>query len=541
MALAAVASPANAQGPTRDASTVPPFRLGNNHGALTDTFNPFSTGGSTAATAASGELDLIYETLLYTNQFQPGKYFPWLATSYQFSNGGRTLAFQIHHNVTWSDGTPFTAADVAFTFNLLKRYPAINVNGIMPNSITVNNSYEVTMKFATPQYVNLYLIGDTPIVPEHIWSSVASPVTYPDSHPVGTGPFTLSSFSPTSIIFVKNPHYWQPGLPKVTTIEDESFDTDASADLAIEHNQLEQMVAPLADYQKLYVDPDPTNHIVYYPVSNQLESLMVNLKVYPFNLVAVRQAISDAINRNILSVDGESSQFPPDLTPTGLILPIDNNYMDPAYRSLALDPTSNLSAAKKVLLGAGFSYKGSQLIMPNGKPFTATIIDPSPYSDYVLDSSILGEQLRTLGINVTVNNESLGSWSADATDGNFDILVSYSYAAGPTPYYMLNAELNSALTAPIGSPASGDIERFDSAQADALLANYRDTGSLSQQIKDIQGLETIMVKEVPLIMLFDQTDGYPINTTYYTGFVTQSNQYADPLSEQVILHVTPRG
>ena len=507
---------------------------------MTDTFNPFATGSSTAAQALAGETNLIYETLLAYNNFKPGDVNPWLASSYQFANGGKTIVFDIRHNVDWSDGVPFTAVDVAYTFNLLLKFPALNVDAIHPTSITENNAYSVTLKFATPQYVNLYLIGTTPIVPEHIWKAVANPVDYTDQQPVGTGPYILSRFSPFNVVFTKNPHYWQPGLPKVATIDDESFDTDASLDLSAEHNQIDMVVGPLEDYQKLFVAPDPAQHVVEYPVINQLEALMVNLKVYPFNMLAVRQAISDALNRTMLSIDGESGQFPPATTPTGLVLPIDNIYMAPAYKSLKLSPTSDVAGAKKVLLGAGFTYNGSHLIMPNGKPFTASITDPAPYSDYVLDDGIIAEELQGLGITVTVSNPSPGAWTADVNDGNFDMAMCYSYAKGPTPYYYFNAELNSTLTAPIGTGASGDIERFYSPEANALLADYANTGSLNKQIEDIQGLEKIMVSQMPLVMVFDQTFGFPYSTKYFTNWPGQSNPYASPLSEQEIIHLVPQ-
>ncbi len=66
----------------------------------------------------------IYEPMMIVNipPGAPGKTFPWLATGYAWSNGNKTLTFTIRNGVKWSDGQPFTAADVAFTFNYGKQH-----------------------------------------------------------------------------------------------------------------------------------------------------------------------------------------------------------------------------------------------------------------------------------------------------------------------------------------------------------------------------------------------------------------------------------
>jgi peptide/nickel transport system substrate-binding protein len=94
--------------------------------SITQACNPFAT---TQAAYGMGADGLIYEPLIQFNMVAPPQYYPWLATSYVWSNGGKTITFTIRQGVKWNNGTPMRPADVAFTFNMLKSNAAVNLNG----------------------------------------------------------------------------------------------------------------------------------------------------------------------------------------------------------------------------------------------------------------------------------------------------------------------------------------------------------------------------------------------------------------------------
>jgi peptide/nickel transport system substrate-binding protein len=170
--------------------------------AITKNFNPYI---QSSAAALLGATSLIYEPLLQTNAIKPGQYYNWLATGYSWSNGGKSITFTIRPGVKWSDGTPMTAADVAFTFNMLKKYPDVNTTGLAVKSVSTTGN-QVTLNFATPQYANLQNIaGQTYIVPQAVWSKVGDPGKYADPDPVGTGPYGVSQFSSQGITLKANP------------------------------------------------------------------------------------------------------------------------------------------------------------------------------------------------------------------------------------------------------------------------------------------------------------------------------------------------
>jgi peptide/nickel transport system substrate-binding protein len=150
-------------------------------GSVSDNFNPFSLNNALSLLDAQ----FIYEPLLQWDLLKSNTSYQWLGTSYHWANGGRTLTFNLRHGVSWSDGQPFTSADVGYTFDLMKKYPALNTNGVAFASVTVPGRYAVEFHFAKPEYAELYYLTSQVIVPRHIWSKIRDPQTYTDPAPVG--------------------------------------------------------------------------------------------------------------------------------------------------------------------------------------------------------------------------------------------------------------------------------------------------------------------------------------------------------------------
>ena len=94
---------------------------------IPDNFNPLNPGQS--GSTAGGTLSLLYEGLAYDNPYT-GAITDLLATGWTWSNGGKTLTIDTRTGVDWNDGKPFSAADVAFTFNYIHKYPALDIGGV---------------------------------------------------------------------------------------------------------------------------------------------------------------------------------------------------------------------------------------------------------------------------------------------------------------------------------------------------------------------------------------------------------------------------
>lgn len=510
-------------------------------GPITRDFNPFS---ATSADNILGATNLIYEPLLQFDLLKPGKIYPWLAKSYTWSNGGKTITFDLRSGVKFSNGTPFSASDVAFTFNLLKKYPAINSGGLPLVNASAPSANKAVINFSSPSYVLLYYIASTPMVPASQWKSV-NPSTYADPNPVGTGPYVLSTFSSGGILLKKNPSYWQPGEPHVAKVDFPVYDSNTSANLALEKGALDWGGNFVSNIKASYVAKNPsTNH--YWDAPLQTEALIPNLTKFPFNHLAVRKAVSVAIDRTVISDDGENFQQPPAIGPgsaTALTLPNDKSYLTSQIKKLSTI-NNNPSLAKSILEKAGWKMgKSGYFVSPSGKPLAFSIQDPSAYTDFMTDDQIMASELKKAGMHVTVSGVSVAAWTTNLANGNFQAIAHWGNS-GPTPYYLYNNYLNSSLTTPIGKPASGDYERFHSAKADAYLKQFASTNSASTQKAAIVGLEKIVAQQLPIIPLFYGVAWDEYNTSHFTGWPTPSNPYAPgeptgPFNEITILRLKP--
>ena len=367
--------------------------VANASGDYTQNFNPYNTSNLTTSQG------VIYETLLFFNRGDES-ITPWLASNYQYSTDLTQITFTIRPGVKWSDQQPFTSDDVAFTLNLLKKYPAMDINGLWNQitSVTAPDPSTVVVKLNAPFTPLLwYLGGQTYILPKHIWASVGDGSQYADPNPVGTGPYMLKSFTPQLVTLTKNPNFWQADKVKVQEVRYPAFDSNTSAELAMDQGAVDWAGIYTADIQKTYVNRDPQHNHYWFPPSDIL-MLFVNTAKYPFNQLAVRKALSLAIDRAKLSKIAESG-YEPLASPTGLILPYDQKFLAPQYQNAQF--TMDTNAAQQQLESAGFT-KGSDGVYAdkNGKKLSMTLDVVTGFTDWITGAQIISANLKALGIDI---------------------------------------------------------------------------------------------------------------------------------------------
>jgi peptide/nickel transport system substrate-binding protein len=525
-------------GSTSAASTV---TISNEAGQLWSCgFSPYN--GSTNFLSTG----FVYEPLVFVNPLQNGKTTPMLATAWKWGAGNKTLTFTIRKGVKFNNGTAMTPADVVFTFNMLKKFPALDLPGdwAVLSSVSQTGSDQVTMTFKAPAVPYFYYIADqTPIVPSAIWSKIANPVTYSDPHPVGTGPYMVNPCTGQNITYTANPHFWQPGLPHIKKVQYPAFTSNNTANDQLANGQAQWGSQYIPNIKAFYTSKSADNHYWFPPTVNV--SLIPNLTNPLLANVKVRQAMSYAIDRAKVSSIGESGYEPP-ANQAGIVTPTFSSWLDSSLTS-KYSFTYDTTKAKQLLASAGFK-PGSDGIMVNskGQKLAFTVINIGDYSDWVASMQVIQQNLKAIGIQLTPSNLSNPSFTAALYSGKYQLAYYDQQSFGPGPYYELRNWLDSHNTAPIGKTAVSNYERYINPAVDKLLLTYAGTTSTAEQHSIVRQLEQVMLTQLPVIPVVEAVDWYQYNTGKITGWPTPGNPYAQPAAyaypdmEQVLLHLQPK-
>ncbi|WDL97910.1 ABC transporter substrate-binding protein [Alicyclobacillus sp. ALC3] len=487
--------------------------------SFSDNFNPY---GSTNMAGTQGN---IYETLFYFDG-TTGKQFNLLGKSFAFSNGNKTLTVQLRSNVKWSNGKTFSAADVVFTFNDLKKYSDADTNGLWQQltSVTAPNPNEVVFNFkqANIPFAEQYVLGETFIVPKYQWSQYGDPskvdITYKKA--IGTGPYVLSSFSTQDYKFVPNKYYYL-GVPKVPVLNYPAFASNSSADLALASGQVQWAGVDIPNIQTTYVNRNKNNH--YYFPPNEPVMLYANLHNPLLSQLAVRQAMNLAINRQTLASKGESGYEMP-ASPTGLVLPPQQAWLNTSLPSSALKFTLNDAKAQQILKNAGFRKDSNGIYAKNGQELSFTLIAPSGWSDWNEDQLLISQELDKIGMKITVQEPTFSAYYTQVNPGsgktpNYQLAMSYT-DTGPTPYRTYYDMLD--------SKGAFNLEGYSNSQVDQLFNQFSATTNTATQKQVINKIQQVMVNQLPVIPLLNGALWFEYNNSGWTGWSNQSNLWIDP-------------
>ncbi|MGP5056143.1 ABC transporter substrate-binding protein [Brachybacterium paraconglomeratum] len=354
----------------------------------TQNFNIFSP---TAPAVTPGSA-FFYEPLVRLDRTQAGTVLPHLAESWEFNEDGTELTFTLRDDVTWNDGEPFTAADVAFTWQLVLDG---ETNAVYPfSAVEALDDTHVVVTYEQPAYSDLIPFNTRRIVPEHIWGS-EDPAAFTNPEPVGTGPFVLDSFSPQQVTLSVRDDYWGEASEHVQTVKILAMSADAAKDALIK-GDIDYGTMGWENGEEEFVALDPENNeYSFYPTGTSV-GIVFNVTVPPFDDPAVRRALRAAVDL----------QAAADAVKVGYSVPtaagLDANVYE---QMLASDQEQALDvdAATKELEDAGWTVEDGKLVK-NGESHALRYDVYQPYTEWVLTGQLLADQWKSnLGLEVEVN------------------------------------------------------------------------------------------------------------------------------------------
>jgi peptide/nickel transport system substrate-binding protein len=501
---------------------------------FTKNFNPYTATGLPSGAFVQGA---FYEPLIITGEggLKP---VPWLARSWKWSNGNKTLTLNLARGVTWSDGKRLTSSDVVYSFlagRQDKLMDRVGLTGAGNNIVSVKarGAYKVVVRLKTPdsQFISA-TINRLFIVPRHVWSKVNDVANFNNTRPVGSGPFNvITRFTSQDYVFSKNPHYWQKGKPKIACLEYVQASSNDAALALIQSGQVDWTHNFVPNVERAYVAKDPKHYHAFYATTAYPISLTLDTSKYPYSLAIFRKALSRAIDRKTVSKLGEYGYAPPtDAIGLNGLFPkwVSNKAVKKRAKTMS---TYSPSVAKKMLTDAGFTYRGSRLIDPRGDAVKLDIHVIAGWSDWVASNQIITRNLRDIGIDSNVELEpDWGAWQPGAYATKFPTLLWQAASQGsPYGYFYSNLSQNAYVPPGESGETTGNWSHFADPQATKLVNKWKVTLNESKQRQIATKLQGIFLDHLPIVPLFIGPRWSTYSTKYFHCYCTKKNFFGDPI------------
>lgn len=369
---------------------------------------------------------LVYEPLAsYDNS---DRLVPFLAAEIPSKeNGGvaadgRSVTWKLKPDVTWSDGEPFTAEDVVFTYNFISNPDVASSNleafsGIEMVEAIDDHTVKITFKDVTPGWAVPFTGQTGAILPEHIFSPYNGAnirEAEANNQPVGTGPFLVEEFKPGDIvIYTANPDYWDAGKPYFERVELkgggdatsaaravlQTGDADYAFNLQVEANILEQLEAAgrgkvLANFGS-YVERIMFNFTDPNRATADGERSSVEFPHPFFTDKKVRQAFDLAVDRDTIS----NQLYGPTGRPTAQLIVVPQQ-----YSSDQIDYEFNLEKAAALLDEAGWIDSNGDGIRDKDGVEMRVVFQTSVNPVRQKTQEIVKQSLEAIGVGVELKS-----------------------------------------------------------------------------------------------------------------------------------------
>ena len=331
---------------------------------------------------------------------------PDLATKWSWNTDMTALTFQLRQGVSWHDGTPFTAADVKCTWDLILGRGADKLRA-NPRKSWYRNLDAVSIKDGTvtfhlkrpqPAFIALLASGYSPVYPCHV------PAQNMRQHPIGTGPFKFVSYKPNeSIKLARNAEYWKQGRPYLDGIEWTIIPNRSTAILGFIAGKFD-LTFPFGVTAALMreIQKGAPQAVCELQPANQSTNLIVNRDAPPFDNPEIRRAMALALDRkSFIQILAEGhgdiggAMQPP---PQGVWgMPADMLRTLPGYGP---DIGKNREEARKIMAEAGYG-PDSRLAVK------VSVRNTPPFRDPAV---ILIDQLREVYIDAELDAVESATW-----------------------------------------------------------------------------------------------------------------------------------
>jgi peptide/nickel transport system substrate-binding protein len=505
--------------------------------------NPYATGATHQIGSAA-----LWEPLFYYSAFADEE-IPWLATGYSYNDDFTEATITLREGVEWSDGTPFTAKDVAFTLNMLRdNAPALTrsqaVKAAMTEAVVVDDlTVQLTFVGPRPRFIEemLRYKFDTGIhlVPEHIYKDVEDIAAYkgfdPEAGlPVCTGPYKIVAWNNSQKFIDRRDDWWgvktgfAEKLPEVERIlmlprADFTLMLQRVVNNEIDSSQgLSATVIPQAVAQ----NPSVITHTGKEPPFGYMDwwptSMWFNHLDGPYTSKEVRWAVSYSIDRQqMLDVGLQGSGILTELPFPRY--PAMEPFFEATQPLLEKYPTNefNLEKAAALMEGQGYTKDNDGFWVKDGARVEANIGGWQVFNDI---GPIIAEQLRRAGFEAEYSTPA--DHGTRISEGTAKIWLNGHGGTITDPFTTLDY-FTSKYFAPIGEPTAQN-SRFSNPEYDAILEQMAAMAPNNPEYMDLYlAAMEIWLENLVNAPIQQWMHLIPMNQTYWVNWPTEENPYVN--------------
>ena len=449
-------------------------------------------------------LSYIFDTLMWKDE---SGLVPYLAEDYSVSEDGMTYTFQLRKGVSFTDGTPFTAEDVKFTFDYMKEHPYkwVSVSMVEEASVVDEHTVEIRLNKTYNPFLS-DVAGSLPILPRHIWENVTEPETFTEPEAaISTGPFILENYDAAAgtYTFKANEDYFY-GDVQIDKLVIANVSGGDSKEALLSG---EIVAAPNISYKAAMSLKDSPEYTVLEGPGLSVTRLYFNFDEEAMAVKEIRQAMYHAVNLDEIvekayggaGYAGSAGHVQPG-TP----------WYNPDVRQYAYD----VETAKKMLSEAGAAdSNGDGILEYNGEEMSYTLTFTE--NDEKL-AELLVSYMKAVGIELVPQSADDATVKAAISEGNFELAFNTNSSFGGDPVFLSRFATVGADGAPSVTGQGGktwESEEYNKIYNESAVE--QDDAKRHEQVNELQ---EIIAEELPCLTLYYKKAVAAYNNTIFDGF-----------------------
>jgi peptide/nickel transport system substrate-binding protein len=449
---------------------------------------------------------------------------PWLAESWTPSTDGLVYTIKLRQGLTFSDGAPFTSADVVFAFRAIYDEKTGSVLGESmrvggkPLVVTAPDPGTVVVRFPSAFGPGIRLLDNLAILPRHKLEAAlnggtlakAWDVTTSPEEIVGLGPFVLKNYQPGQrLVFERNPRYWRPGptgtrLPLLDRLTLEIVPDQNAEVLGLQTGQIDftQSEVRPEDYATLKRVADAGKLVINdLGVGLDADSFWLNLRPgraavakRPWLLrTELRRAISHAVDRKVFA---ETVFLGAAVPVYGPITPGNQRWYAPDLPRADYDPVE----AARLLATLGLSDRNGDDVLEDrtGAAAGFTIVTQKGNAALERGAAFIAEELKKLGLKVDVAPLDVGAAIDRIERGDYEAVYFRFLTTDLDP--ALNIELwVSSGSAHVWNPGQASPATTWEREIDQLMTRQVTALDQAERKAAFDKVQGIVARELPMI------------------------------------------